>query len=88
MDEQTQTPPTDTQAQPPQDPPPSGSPPPAVQDVVDEQEPAKGYVDQAPAGYVCTVGLAVIDRRYLCQRWDAPHSGQEPASVWVPVPGQ
>lgn len=38
----------------------------------------------APEGYTKTLHLHFLDR-ILHQRHDAPHPGQEPAQVWVPV---
>lgn len=50
-------------------------------------------VSVPPEGYSRTSEFGIIDadlgrHHLLCQAWDAPHLGQEPSKVWVPIPGQ
>lgn len=51
--------------------------------------PAANYpiMSVAPAGYAPTLELGVIVQLF-CQAYAAVHDGQEPAKIWVPVPGQ
>lgn len=48
---------------------------------------APAIADTPPGGYLKTMFLHFIDG-VLHQRHDAPHSGQVPTEVWVPVSGQ